>query len=102
MEKEQGHKSHLYQLQFITKEVAQLKQENATLEKVNVTLLQEFNELQANYKQWVTNFQTIPIAQKMRGPNWKQVATQNAMKVILYDNLVDHQKMKVKEVMEGA
>jgi hypothetical protein len=24
------------------------------------------------------------------------------MKVILYDNLVDHQKMKVKEVMEGA
>lgn len=102
MEKEQGHKSHLYQLQVITKEVAQLKQENVTLEKVNVTLLQEFNELQANYKQWVTNFQTIPIAQKMRGPNWKQVATQNAMKVILYDNLVDRQKMEVKEVMEGA
>jgi hypothetical protein len=30
------------------------------------------------------------------------VATQNAMKVIVYDNLVDHQKMEVKEVIEGA
>jgi hypothetical protein len=56
------------------------------LEKLKVALQQEFNELQANYKQWVTNFQTIPIAEKMTSPNWKQMATQNALKLILYDN----------------
>jgi hypothetical protein len=43
METEQRLKSHLDQLQVITKEVAQPKQENATLEKVKVALLQEFN-----------------------------------------------------------
>jgi hypothetical protein len=30
------------------------------------------------------------------------VATQNAMKEILYDKLVDCQVMEVKEVIEGA
>ncbi len=98
MEKEQGHKSHLDQLQVITKKVAQLKHKNATLEKVNEAFC--YKNL-TSYKQ-ITNFQTIPIAQKMTSSNWKQVATQNAMKVILYDNLVDHQKMEVKEMFEGT